>query len=235
MENWLSRQESILGKESEKLKEKCVAVLGLGGVGGALAEALVRCGIGKLILVDHDTFEETNLNRQLFATMDTIGVSKVESAKKRLLNINPNLEIVSLDMFFSGDNANALFDSEPDFVADAIDTVSAKLELIRLCYEKNVPIISSMGTGNRLSPELLTLGTIEETSGSGCPLARIMRRELSRLGIKDLPVVFSKEAAIKAVSDESNGRHSPGSIAFVPPVAGYIMASHIVKKLIGII
>ncbi|MEG0693688.1 MAG: tRNA threonylcarbamoyladenosine dehydratase [Oscillospiraceae bacterium] len=215
----------------QKLHTATVAILGVGGVGGACAEAIVRSGIGKLILIDHDTIDITNINRQLFATHDTIGESKVLVAKKRLTSINPDLQIEILSEFYNDETKELLFDLKPDFIVDAIDTVSSKLNLAVECKNRNISLIASMGTGNRLDPTKFTLGTIEETAGCGCGLARVMRRELKARGVTGLPVLYSTEYPMSVISSSENGRHSPASISFCPPVAGYIIASYVIKQL----
>ncbi len=234
-ENWLARERLLIGEEGVSLLSgSTVCVLGLGGVGGAAAEALCRAGIGHLILVDHDTVDMTNLNRQLFATQDTIGQKKIDAAKRRLSAINPRAAFTALDTFYLPENREELFSLHPDFIIDAIDTVTAKLDLAQQCQLREIPLISCLGTGNRLDPAKLTLGTIEETAGCGCPLARVMRRECRKRGIRKLPVAFSTEIPVQGVcsGDSPAGRHSPGSISFVPPVAGYLLASYAVRRLL---
>ncbi len=235
-ENWLTRERLLIGEEGVSLLSgSTVCVLGLGGVGGAAAEALCRAGVGHLILIDHDTVDITNLNRQLFATVDAIGQKKTDAAKRRLSAINPHIKLTALDTFYLPDSREELFSLRPDFVIDAIDTVTAKLDLAQQCRLREIPLISCLGTGNRLDPAKLTLATIEETAGCGCPLARVMRRECRKRGIGKLPVVFSTEIPIQGICSEDSpaGRHSPGSISFVPPVAGYLLASYAVRQLLG--
>lgn len=230
MSDRLKRQIPLL-PETEKLKEKTVAVIGIGGVGGSAAAALVRAGVGKLILCDHDVFEETNLNRQIFAFEDTLGKSKTESAREYLKRISGETEITLLDTFLSEDNLEKLFSLNPDFVVDAIDTVSSKKMLVRECVLRGVPVISSMGTGNRLDPSKLKLGDIKDTIGQSCPLAKLMRKELKKEGIEAFPVVFSEEIPIKESVGEDHGKHSPASAVFVPQSAGILMASYVVIEL----
>ncbi|MFZ2537303.1 MAG: tRNA threonylcarbamoyladenosine dehydratase [Oscillospiraceae bacterium] len=233
MFDFTARTSLLLGEASmDKLYHSTVAVLGIGGVGGACAEAIVRSGIGRLIIMDHDTIDITNINRQLFATHDTIGQSKILVAKKRLTSINPDLKIEVLSEFYNDETKELLFDLKPDFIVDAIDTVTSKLNLAVECKNRNIPLISSMGTGNRLDPTKFTLGTIEETSGCGCGLARVMRHELKARGITGLPVVYSTEYPMSVISSTANGRHSPASISFCPPVAGFIIASYVIKRII---
>ncbi len=231
--DFTTRTSLLLGEASmNKLCHSTVAVLGVGGVGGACAEAIVRSGIGRIIIMDHDTIDITNINRQLFATHDTIGQSKILIAKKRLLSINPDLQIEVLSEFYNDQTKELLFELKPDFIVDAIDTVSSKLNLAVECKNRNIPIISSMGTGNRLDPTKFTLGTIEDTAGCGCGLARVMRHELKARGISGLPVLYSTEYPMSVISSSANGRHSPASISFCPPVAGYIIASYVIKRII---
>lgn len=238
VQNWESRTRRILGEDAlETLHQARVAVLGLGGVGGSAAEALWRAGIGHLLLVDHDTVEETNLNRQLFATRDMLGQQKCLAAKKRLLSIREQGEIFVADQFYLPENSDFLYEFQPDFVVDAIDTVTAKLHLAKTCQERGIPLISCLGTGNRLDPSKLVTGDISDTAGTGCPLARILRRELRKQGVSSLSVVYSTEPPLPAQpsQDDSFGRHSPGSSPFVPPAAGYLLASVVVRKLLKIV
>ena len=234
---WLMRTQSLLGAENVALlQNKSVCVLGLGGVGGAAAEALCRAGIGHLILFDHDCVDITNLNRQLFATTHTLGQKKAEAAKQRLLSISPALSITVIDDFYTSENAHILFSKNLDFVVDAIDTVKSKIDLAVQCQKRQIPLISCMGTGNRLDPSQLTIGDIFETGGCGCPLARIMRQQLKKAGVEKLNTVFSTEQPAKAVVNGATpGRHSPASISFVPPVAGYLQASWVIRNLLGIV
>ena len=234
---WLQRTETLLGTPAiDTLSQKTVVVLGLGGVGGAAAEAVCRMGVGKIVLVDNDTVDITNLNRQLFATADMVGHSKCFAAKKRLLSINPDLEVLCYEQFFLPENANFLFAHQPDLILDAIDTVTSKLYLSQECQRRSIPLITCLGTGNRLDPSMLRWGDISQTSGCGCPLARVMRRELKKRGVEKQTVVYSIELPAKAICSggEENGRHSPASCAFVPPAAGYLMASVGIRKLLEI-
>lgn len=237
MENWLLRTESLIGEDAlSLLSHSTVAILGLGGVGGACAEALCRSGIGKLILIDNDTVDITNLNRQLFATQNTLGMLKTEAAKQRLHSINPKCDIVCYSQFFLPENSSFLFHEKIDFIVDAIDTVTAKLFLMEACYEKKIPLISSMGTGNRLDPSQFLIGDISQTAGCGCNLAKVIRRELKKRNLPKQIVLYSREVPKKLatgfVGEASHGRHSPASISFVPPVAGYLIASYVINQLI---
>ncbi len=233
---WLIRTQTLLGTQKmDKLEHATVAILGLGGVGGSAAEAVCRMGVGKIVLVDHDTVDLSNLNRQLFATADMVGQSKCLAARKRLLSINPELQLRCYEEFFLPENADFLFAEQPDLILDAIDTVTAKLYLAQQCQQRAIPLVTCLGTGNRLDPSQLRWGDISETSGCGCPLARVMRRELKKRGIAKQTVVYSVEQPVKAIcpGGEENGRHSPASCAFVPPAAGYLLASVGLQKLLS--
>lgn len=234
MSHWQARTALILGEDAlSRLKDARVAVLGLGGVGGSAAEALCRAGVGHLMLVDHDTVDETNLNRQLLATRDALGEKKCLVAQRRLSNINPQAEILPVGQFYLPENSDFLYAFEPDYVVDAIDTVTAKLHLAKTCWERGIPLIACLGTGNRLDPSCLTTGDIADTAGCGCPLARVLRRELRKQGVPQLQVVYSTELPLPAqvAADSPAGRHSPGSSPFVPPAAGCLLASVVVRQL----
>lgn len=236
MGNWLERTELLLGTERlERLQNARVAVLGLGGVGSAAAEALCRAGVGHLLLVDHDTVELSNLNRQLVATREVVGMAKTDAAQRRLHTINPAGDFVTAPQFYLPDNSDFLFDWKPDWIIDAIDTVTAKLHLAQECRRRETALLTCLGTGNRLDPSKLRIGDISETAGgAGCGLARVMRRELRKRGITHQTVLYSVETPAKTICPNSaNGRHAPGSIAFVPPVAGYLIASYVARSLIG--
>lgn len=225
-----SRTELLIGKESiEKLNKSKVAVFGIGGVGSFVVEGLARAGIGKFILVDNDTICLSNINRQIIATHKTLGKSKVQVAKERILEINPNAEIEIYEEFFMPETKGIL-DETIDYIVDGVDTVTAKIELVMRANELKIPIISSMGTGNKLDPTRFEVTDIYKTEV--CPLAKVMRKELKTRGIKKLKVLYSKEEPIK-VSVNSNGRkQTPGSISFVPSVAGLIIAGEVIKDII---
>ncbi|MBQ6890843.1 MAG: tRNA threonylcarbamoyladenosine dehydratase [Oscillospiraceae bacterium] len=233
-----SRTELLLGKSAmEKLKNARVAVFGLGGVGGYVAEALARSGIGRLELIDHDTLSLTNRNRQILATEATLGMAKAEAAAQRARAINPSIQAIARQVFYTPETAHEFDFTRYDYVVDAIDTVTGKLMLIKAAKEANVPIISSMGTGNKLDATAFRVADIYETSV--CPLARIMRKECRKRGIDSLKVVYSEEEPISpALSEEEKeempeGRRAlPGSVAFVPAVAGLIIAGEVIKDLI---
>lgn len=230
-----SRTELLIGKESvEKLKNASVMVFGVGGVGSHCIEALARSGVGKLILIDNDTVSLTNINRQSIAYHSTIGRYKTEVMKDRIHDICPDIQVVTYEMFVLPDNIAMLFEETVDYIVDAIDTVTAKLALVELAKEKKIPIISSMGTGNKLHPEMFEITDIYKTSV--CPLCKVMRKELKARGIRKLKVLYSKEIPVdtsERVTEEEKGsrRSLPGSISFVPPVAGLIIAGEVIREL----
>lgn len=239
MLNQFSRTELLIGKEGvEKLRNSKVAVFGLGGVGSYVVEGLARAGVQSFILVDSDEVSITNINRQIIATTQTIGRKKVEVEKERILEINPlaNVEI-NTEFFMPG--SPQIIDKTVDYVVDAIDTITAKIELIVRAKEYDIPIISCMGTGNKLDPTKLEVSDIYKTSI--CPLAKVMRKELKARKIQSLKVVYSKEEPIKIVENENTetkgttGRIAPGSISFVPSVAGLIISGEVIKDLCGIV
>lgn len=230
---WLERTELVLGETRlRRLANARVAVIGLGGVGGAAAEALVRAGVGHMLFIDGDTVDDTNRNRQLLATTETVGMDKISAAEGRYRAINPDGDFTFKKEFYLPENSAWLYDWKPDYIIDAIDTVTAKLDIAKQCKTRKIRLIACLGTGNRLDPERLRLGDITETAGCGCPLAKVMRRELRRRGIEHLPVLFSTEEPAKAIAESAAGRHPPGSISFVPPVAGYIIAGKCIRDII---
>ena len=239
MKNQNIRTEMLIGTEAlNRLKESRVAVFGAGGVGGYAIEALARAGVGTIEIIDHDTVAPSNLNRQIIATHDTIGMEKTETAMKRIHSIDPDIQVILHPVFYLPENSHLFEFEKMDYIVDAIDTVTAKVDLILKAQENGVPIISSMGTGNRLDPEQLHIMDIYETKGD--PLARIMRHELRRRGVKKLCVVSSYEEPIKVITDlegletkGNSGRLSPGSSPFVPPAAGLMIASKVCRDLIG--
>ncbi|MDD4475148.1 MAG: tRNA threonylcarbamoyladenosine dehydratase [Eubacteriales bacterium] len=245
-----SRTELLYGESAERLKTARVAVFGVGGVGGYALEALARSGVGLLDIFDDDKICLTNLNRQIIATHKTIGKSKVEVAKERVLDINPEAAVNAYEMFYTKENADEVDLSVYDYVLDAVDTVTAKLELAQRCFNLGVPIISSMGAGNKIEPSLFEVTDIHKTSV--CPLAKVMRYELKKRGIPSLKVVYSKEVARTPIEDGAPSckrgcvcppgtarkcttrRQIPGSNAFVPATAGLIMAGEVINDLTGI-
>jgi len=231
-ENQFERTALLLGKASvEKLAEKRVAVFGVGGVGGFVCEGLVRAGIGAIDIVDKDTVALSNINRQLIALHSTVGKNKVDVLEERLKDINKNLIIKKYKCFFLPETSETFDFREYDYVVDAIDTVTGKIELILKANEAGVPIISAMGAGNKLDPTAFQVSDIYKTSV--CPLARVMRRELKKRGVEKLKVVYSKEEPIKPQFEEGE-EVVPGSVSFVPPALGLIIASEIVKDLIRV-
>lgn len=227
MDNRFSRTEGMLGEEAvRKLAASSVIVFGIGGVGGAVVEALARGGVGKIALVDKDKVDVTNINRQLIATDKTIGMNKTDAAEERLLSINPDLKIEKYNMFYLPENADEVDLGKYDFVVDAIDNVTAKIELIVRAQKAGIPVVSSMGTGNKIHPEQLMLSDIYKTNT--CPLARVMRRELKQRGVKRLTVVYSEEEPFKS------SLSVPGSVSYTPPVAGYLLASYVINSILGL-
>ncbi len=225
MASQFDRTERLIGKEGlERLKAAHVAVFGIGGVGGFACEALARAGVGRLTLIDFDDVDITNINRQIIALHSTVGRAKTEVMAERIADINPDCEVELLKMLYLPENADSIDLTRFDYVVDAIDNVSAKVELAVRCERLGVNIISAMGTGNKLDPTRFEVADIYKTSV--CPLARVMRRELKARGVKHLKVVYSKEEAKK------DGERAPASISFVPPVAGMILASELIKQIL---
>lgn len=240
MRESMKRTAYLIGADGvETLQGKHVAVFGIGGVGGYVAEALGRAGIGTLTLVDKDTVSESNINRQIIATYDTIGRKKTEVMEQRLRYVNPDIRIVCRDCFFLPETADTFDFTEYDYVVDAVDTVTAKLELIERTQAAGVPILSCMGTGNKLDPSRFEITDISKTSV--CPLAKVMRRELKKRGILHVKVLYSKEEPLTPQIPEGENEQAegtgrakavPGSIAFVPPVAGLMLAAEAVRDLL---
>lgn len=225
MDERFIRTKLLIGSEKlDILRTKHVAVFGVGGVGGYVCEALARCGIGRFTIVDRDTVNESNINRQIIALTSTVGRAKVDVMKERMCDINPDVYIEACEVFYLPQNASEFDFTKYDYVVDAVDTVTAKLQIITAAKEANVPVISSMGAGNKLDPSLFRIADISKTSV--CPLAKVMRRELKNRGLKDVKCVYSTEEAIKPEGNEI------GSIAFVPSVAGLLIASEVIKDLI---
>lgn len=235
MNEQFSRICLMFGEEAvKKLSNSVVCIFGLGGVGGNLAEALARSGVGTLYLVDNDIVSPSDLNRQVISTYDTLGLKKTEAAKLRINSIAPECKVITADCFFLGDTEFYDF-SLFNYVADAIDTVSGKLEIIKRAKEKNVPVISAMGAGNKINPTMFKVADISKTRV--CPLARVMRQELKKRGITGVKCVYSEEEPfeLKAkVTNAKSGKQTPGSNSFVPPVAGLIMAGEIIKDIIEV-
>lgn len=232
------RTQMLLGTEAvEKLRRSRVAVFGIGGVGGYTVEALARSGIGHLDLIDHDTVSVSNLNRQILATHSTVGMRKVEAARQRILDIQPDCVVRTYPVFYTPETAEAFDFTQYDYIVDAIDTVTGKLQLVQQAQAVGTPIICSMGTGNKLDASAFEVADISKTTM--CPLARIMRKELGKRGIKHLKVVYSKEEARTPTGWEEEAaalgkRQIPGSVAFVPGAAGLILAGEVIRDLAGI-
>lgn len=234
MKEQFARTQIIYGKEAmEKLYNAKVAVFGIGGVGGYVAEALARSGIGKLMLVDKDVVSVTNINRQIIALNSTVGKPKVHVMKARCLDINPDMIIEDKECFFLPENSDSFDFTGYSYIVDAVDTVSAKIEIIRKAKEARVPVISCMGAGNKTDPSKFMVTDISKTSV--CPLARVMRRELRARGIKDVKVVYSTEEPVirEQGTEKKGGYMAPGSTAFCPSVAGLLMAVAVVNDLVN--
>ncbi len=238
MINEYSRTELLIGLEGmERLRGASVLVFGVGGVGSHCIEALARSGIGHLILVDNDTVSLTNINRQSIALHSTVGQYKTKVMKEKIRDIDPAIRVDTYETFVLPDNVETVFREQPDYVIDAIDTVTAKLAVIEYAQERGIPVISSMGTGNKLHPELFEITDISKTSV--CPLCRVMRRELKARGIAHLKVVYSKEKPVdtsgRETGEDPGARRSvPGSISFVPPAVGLLIAGEVIRELAGI-
>ncbi len=241
----LTRTEILIGKDKiEKLKNAKIIIFGVGGVGSFCVEAIARCGVGNIHIVDDDTISITNINRQIIATHSTIGKDKIQVAKERILDINPSANVEASKLFYTKDTKDSIDLSKYDYIIDAIDTISSKILLIEEANRLNVPIISSMGTGNKLDPTKFVITDIYKTSM--CPLAKVMRYELKRRGIKKLKVIYSTEKPIKPAPivldenakstsdfrDTNKRRETPGSISFVPSVAGLMIASYVINDIL---
>ncbi len=238
MINAFSRTELLIGKRGlERLQEATIMVLGVGGVGSHCIEALARSGVGSLILVDSDKVSETNINRQSIAYQSTVHEYKTKLMKDRIWDINPAADVTTYETFLLPENLHEVFEKKVDYIVDAIDTVTAKLAVIQYAKEHEIPIISCMGTGNKLHPELFEIADISKTSV--CPLCKVMRRELKNRGITHVKVLYSKETPID-VSGKDTGedkgmrRTIPGSISFVPPVAGLLIAGEVIREIAGV-
>ncbi|MDF2866071.1 MAG: tcdA [Clostridia bacterium] len=249
MLNKFSRTELLIGKDNlNKLMNSSVAIFGIGGVGSYAAEGLARSGVGKFILIDDDKICLTNINRQIHATTKTVGIEKVEAMKNRILDINPKATVITHLTFLNPENSGQLISEDYDYIVDAIDTIGSKIDLVIKAKEKNIPIISSMGAGNKLDPTRFEISDIKKSSM--CPVARVMRKELRKRNIESLKIVYSKEEPLVPISDCESSckkncvcpkgtvrkctakRQIPGSISFVPSVVGLIIASEVVKDLI---
>ena len=232
MNNQFARFELLIGKQAlASLKKKKVAVFGLGGVGGNVCDALARSGIEHFTLIDNDVIDITNINRQLISNLNVLGERKVDVMERHLKSINKDIEVEKINMFYLPENATEIDLSRFDYVVDAIDTVASKINIIFRCKTNNVKVISALGCGNKMDPSELEVTDISKTSYD--PLAKVLRRELRKLDINHLKVVYSKEEPIKALDESSSDtKHIPGSSAFVPPVAGIMIASEVIKDLL---
>ena len=234
--NEFCRTELLIGEDGiEKLHNSKVIVFGIGGVGSFVVEALTRAGVGNLILVDNDTVCISNLNRQIHATQATVESVKVEAMKARVLSINPNCKVEAKQEFITADNIQEIIPEDIDYVVDAIDTVTSKLALAEYCYKNDIKLIASMGTGNKIDPTQFRVTDVFKTKV--CPLAKVMRTELRKRGVKKLKVVYSEEIPMvpnKGRAVPSKKRQTPGSISFVPPVAGMIIGGEVIKDLTGL-
>jgi len=238
MSSIYERTKLIIGEDGlERLRSSKVAVVGIGGVGSFAAEALARAGIGHIVIVDFDLVEKSNINRQIHALHSTLGMPKVEVMKARILDINPDIKVTAIKDYYCAQNADDILSDHIDYCVDAIDSIKSKINLIVHCKQKGIPIISAMGAGNKLRPELFHIADISETKV--CPMARVIRRELRKVGIeRGLKVVYSEEVPIKINANDKNGgesyigRRTPGSISFVPSVCGLIMASEVIRELV---
>ena len=228
------RTAMLIGESGvQKLKSSSVMLFGVGGVGSYAAEALARAGVGRIGLCDNDTVSVSNINRQLVALQSTVGSLKVDVMRERIADIDSEISVVTYPCFFSAETADDFCFEDYDYIIDAIDTVTSKLLIIKTAKDKSIPVISCMGTGNKLDPTALTVTDIKKTSG--CPLARVMRRELKNLGIDSLKVVFSTEQPIKPIfqPDDESKRSVPGSVSFVPSAAGLIAAGEVIKDIVN--
>ena len=238
MINEFSRTELLIGEDGvKKLRDSSVMVFGVGGVGSHCIEALARCGVGRLILIDNDTVSMTNINRQSIAYHNTIGRYKTEVMRERIQDICPDIEVKTYERFVLTDNLEDILSEDPNYIIDAIDTVTAKLTLVAEAQKRGIPIISSMGTGNKLHAEMFEIADISKTSV--CPLCKVMRRELKARNIFHLKVLYSKEKPVDTAGrrtgeDAGQRRSIPGSISFVPPVAGLLIAGEVVRELAGV-
>lgn len=230
MENWLNRTELLIGTEAlNKLQNSTVVVFGCGGVGSYVIEGLVRSGIGNLVIIDNDIVDITNMNRQLIADTTTIGKAKVDVTKQRALLINPSIKVTTFQEFANKSNFATMIPKDCNYIVDAIDSVTSKLDLVCYANQNHIPLISSMGTGNKLNPNMFEIADISKTSV--CPLAKVMRKELKKRNILHLKVLYSKEEPYRSNQDDSLKR-KPASISFVPSVAGLIIAGEVINELI---
>ena len=231
--SFTQRTQMVVGEDRySKVVEKKICVVGVGGVGGAALEGLVRFGFKNIAIFDFDTVDITNLNRQIISTQDVVGQKKTLVAANRAKSINPDINIETYDVFIEKDNLNLIKETKPDYVIDAIDSVKAKLDLIEFCHRENIPVISSMGTGNRLNATGFVIDKVEKTAGNGCGLSKVMRQELKKRGITGHTSLFYTRPPESKAVNSSNGRHAPGSCPFAPNIAGLAVAQYVVSKLL---
>lgn len=231
--SFTQRTQMVVGEDRfNKITDKKICVVGVGGVGGAALEGLVRFGFKNIAIFDFDTVDITNLNRQIISTRDVVGQKKTLVAANRAKSINPDINIETYDVFIEKDNLHLIKDAKPDYVIDAIDSVKAKLDLIEFCHRENIPIISSMGTGNRLSVTGFVIDKVEKTAGNGCGLSKVMRQELKKRGITGHTSLFYTRPPESKAVNSSNGRNAPGSCPFAPNIAGLAVAQYVVSQLL---
>ena len=230
---YTQRTKMVIGEEPfDAVCNKKICVVGVGGVGGAALEGLVRFGIKNITIFDFDTVDVTNLNRQIISTQNVVGQKKTEVAMARAKSINPDINIKAHDIFIEKDNLHLIKEEKPDYVIDAIDSVKAKLDLIEFCHRENIPVISSMGTGNRLNCTGFVIDKVEKTAGNGCGLSKVMRQELKKRGITGHTSLFNTRPPESKAVNSSNGRNAPGSCPFAPNVAGLMVAQYVVSQLL---
>lgn len=230
--NYNERTMMAMGSDRyEKIKHHHVMIIGVGGVGGAVLECLVRFGIDKITIIDYDDVDITNLNRQLISTRDNVGMLKVDAARQHAMGINPDIEIVRHNMFVDETNLDFIKSVGADYIIDCFDTVKAKLALIEYCHKNDLKIISSMGTGGRFSVDGFVIDTVDKTAGNGCGLSRVMRTELRKRGITDHVCLFNKYPPESKTTKDANGRHAPGSTPFAPNIAGIMIAQYVCRQL----
>lgn len=226
------RTKMVIGEDRfDKIINKKICVVGVGGVGGAALEGLVRFGIKNIVIIDYDTVDISNLNRQIISTQEVLGKEKTEVAIMRAKSINPDINITSHNIFIEKDNLDIIKKEKPDYVIDAIDSVKAKLDLIEFCHKENIPVISSMGTGNRFNCGGCVIDKVEKTAGNGCGLSRVMRQELRKRGINGHTALFYTRPPESKNVNSSNGRNAPGSCPFAPNIAGLTVAQYVVSQL----
>lgn len=231
--DYSQRTKMVIGEDNfSKVCRKKICIVGVGGVGGAVLEGLVRFGINNIAVFDFDTVDISNLNRQIITNQNVIGQKKTSAAYQRAKSINPDINIICHDVFIDKDNLNLIKEENPDYVIDAIDSVKAKLDLIQFCHTENIPIISSMGTGNRFNCFGYVIDKVENTAGNGCGLSRVMRRELKKRGINGHTALFYKNPPESTNVNSQNGRNAPGSCPFAPNIAGLAIAQYVISKLL---